>query len=204
MYHSKFGLQRPPHSFAFLSSPMRHTSAIPDFYYFTFAAYEPFLCFMGLLGTMADPKSTHDGQAPWPASAPPPDMLPRATLVTIMQLAHVCCLFGIINLFVLTAARRHLQHNLALQEKIVSALMVPLLIGDILHLTITLWALGDDKWDVLNWSPMLLTTVILGCSLLIPRICWHLGIGRYVDSRDGHYLKTSNSAGYFDRKTQYS
>ena len=67
----------------------------------------------------------------------------------------------------------------------VSALLTPLLIGDFLHLYLTLWALGDERWDFQNWSPMLIITVVLGLTLLVPRIMWQLGIARYVDSRDG-------------------
>lgn len=32
---------------------------------------------------------------------------------------------------------------------------------------------------------MLWLTVILGLSLLVPRVAWHLGIGRYTEYRDG-------------------
>ncbi|PFH52780.1 hypothetical protein AMATHDRAFT_1825 [Amanita thiersii Skay4041] len=159
---------------------MHPGSALPDFYYFCFAIYEPFLTVLGFIGTCFDPKTTHDAQAPWTSHSPPPLELPKATLVTMVQLAHVCALVGVINFFVLSAARKHLHSNLALQEKIVSALLTPLLIGDILHIYVTLWALGDEKWRIRDWSPMLWSTVILGLTLLIPRAAWHLGIGRYV------------------------
>jgi hypothetical protein len=92
---------------------------------------------------------------------------------------------GVVNFFVLTAIRKHLSMHLAVQEKIVRALMTPLLMGDCMHLYVTLWALGDEKWDILQWSPMLWTTIVLGFTLMIPRIMWHLGIWRYVDARDG-------------------
>ena len=59
-----------------------------------------------------------------------------------------------------------------------------LLIGDFLHVLITLWALGDRKWDVWSWSPLLWTTLLLGLTLLVPRAMWHLGIWRYVHTRD--------------------
>ncbi|KAF8914694.1 hypothetical protein CPB85DRAFT_1297880 [Mucidula mucida] len=164
-------------------------SALPDFYYFVFAAYEPLLCIIGFLGTLADPKSTHDGQAPWTLDVHPPDTLPRASLVTIIQLAHVCALMGVVNFFVLTAVRRHLSANPALQEKLVFSLLCPLLMGDIMHLYLTLWSQGDHKWDVFNWSPMLWATVGIGFTLIVPRVFWHLGIGRYMDSRDSYLLK---------------
>jgi hypothetical protein len=105
----------------------------------------------------------------------------------MIQLAHVCALLGLVNLFVLSAVRTHLKDSPALQEKIVRSLFTPLLLGDIFHLSLTIWALGDQKWNIYSWSPMLWTTFILGFSLMIPRICWHLGLGRYVDSRDATF-----------------
>lgn len=160
-------------------------SSLPDFYYFCFAAYEPFLTTLGLLGAFADPITTHNSQAPWPPNTEPLTDLPRATLVTTLQLAHVCGLIGIINFFVFTACRQHLHKDPALQEKIAYSLLTPLLIGDIVHLYVTLWGLGDQRWAFWEWSPMLWTTVLLGLTLLVPRVAWHLGVGRYMDKRDG-------------------
>jgi len=175
-----------------MQSSSRPSSAIPRSYYIIFAVYEPLLCLIGFIGACSDPKTTHDGQAPWPAHSPPPDKLPRASLVTVIQLAHVCFLIGVVNYFVLSAARKHLGSYPPLQEKIVFSLLTPLLIGDVLHLYVTIWALGDEKWKFSTWSPMLWTTIGLGLTLMVPRICWHLGIGRYVHSRDG--LQRENSA----------
>ncbi|KAF8812499.1 hypothetical protein BYT27DRAFT_7133211 [Phlegmacium glaucopus] len=164
-------------------------SAIPDFYYFCFGAYEPFLTTVGFLGALVDPTGTHNAQAPWSKDVPPYKILPPATLVTIVQLSHVCALLGLVNLFLLSAARTHLKEQPALQEKIVFSLFTPLLIGDVFHLGVTFWALGDQKWNFSNWTPMLWVTFILGLTLMVPRICWHLGIGRYVDFRDGSFRK---------------
>jgi hypothetical protein len=93
------------------------------------------------------------------------------------------------NFFVLSAARQHLHAQPALQEKIVCALLTPLVVGDGLHFYVTLWALGDERWDVTQWTPMVWTVIVLGLSMMIPRIAWHLGIGRYVDKRDGQSVK---------------
>ncbi|KIM46124.1 hypothetical protein M413DRAFT_441184, partial [Hebeloma cylindrosporum] len=130
---------------------MPSKSAIPDFYYFCFGAYEPFLTFVGFLGAIA---CAHNSQAPWSIDVLPYKSLPTATLVTMIQLAHVCALLGLVNLFVLSAVRTHLKDNPALQEKIVLSLLTPLLLGDIFHLSLTLWALGDQKWNIHSWSPM--------------------------------------------------
>jgi hypothetical protein len=171
-----------------------HLTALPDFYYFCFGGYEPFLTFVGLLGTFSDPVSTHNSQAPWPKDskiAPfTPTTFPRATLVSVIQLAHVCALLGLINLFVLTTTRKYLHSQPALQEKILWALFTPLLLGDVAHIAVTLWALGPDRWNVASWTPMVWATVVLGLSIMIPRICWHLGIARYVDTRDGAFEKS--------------
>ncbi|KAJ6536631.1 hypothetical protein B0H10DRAFT_2246307 [Mycena sp. CBHHK59/15] len=142
-------------------------SAIPGPYYFAFAVYEPLLTTLGFLGTLVDPKGTHDYQAPWPGGTPP-DTLPLATRITIIQLGHVCALLGLLNVFMLSTARTHLSAQPALQEKIVSALLTPLLIADVVHLYLTLWALGDQRWDFKNWGPMLVATVSLGLTLLVP------------------------------------
>lgn len=111
--------------------------------------------------------------------------------MTIIQLAHVCALMGLLNVFILTAARKHLAAQPALQEKIVRALFIPLVVGDFMHIYLTLWALGDNRWDITSWSPMLWTTVLAGLSLLIPRVMWHLGIWRYADARDRAALRAS-------------
>jgi hypothetical protein len=124
-------------------------------------------------------------QAPWPSHISPPRQLPLATRVTIVQLAHVCGLLGLINFFLLRAARQHLSSQPVLQEKVVAGLLTPLVIGDVLHIAFTLWALGDVRWNVSEWTVVIWLTVLIGLALLIPRIAWHMGIGRYMDSRDG-------------------
>ncbi|KAF7301723.1 hypothetical protein MIND_00737900 [Mycena indigotica] len=163
---------------------MHQPSPLPPHYFAIFAIYEPILTTLGFLGALLDPKSTHDNQAPWP-SGRPPDSFPLATKLTIVQLGHVSGLLGLLNVCLLSTARAHLSLQPALQEKIVSALLTPLLVGDIVHIYLTLWALGDHRFDLRNWSPMLVVTIVGGISLLIPRLCWVLGIARYVDSRDG-------------------
>jgi hypothetical protein len=129
-------------------------------------------------------------QAPWPGGMPPAAALPHATFVTIVQLGHVCALLGSLNFFVLSAARRHLAHAPALQEKIVGAVLTPLLIGDVTHLVTTFWALGADRWDWRNYGATLWIVIVTGLSLLAGRVCWHLGIGRYVDMRDNVKLQS--------------
>lgn len=75
-----------------------------------------------------------------------------------------------------------------MQEHMVRALLTPLLIGDVLHLVLTLYALGEERWHFEMWSSTSWLTMLLGLSLLGPRVAWHLGIGRYVDERDGRVI----------------
>jgi len=167
---------------------MPPTSAIPGLYWLIFGLYEPLLTIAGFFGVVLDPKKAHDQQAPWPLSGPP-DAMPLATRVTILQLAHVAGLLGLINAFVLSACRKYLVAHPAIQEKVVGALLLPLLLGDFLHIGITLWALGDSRWDVTQWGVLLWITMLTGISLMVPRVMWHMGVGRYVDGRDGRTTK---------------
>ena len=106
-----------------------------------------------------------------------------------MQLAHTVGLLGSLNAFLLWAARKHLWSQPAIQEKVVGALLTPLLLGDFLHLFLTLWAIGDDRWEVHKWQGTLWITIVSGFALMIPRLAWHLGVGRYMESRDGQIPK---------------
>lgn len=106
-----------------------------------------------------------------------------------MQLAHTVALLGSLNIFVLWAARKHLWSQPAVQEKVVGALLTPLLLGDFLHIFLTLWAIGDERWVVQKWQGTLWITIISGFTLMIPRLAWYLGVGRYMESRDGLSVK---------------
>lgn len=88
----------------------------------------------------------------------------------------------------LWAARKHLWSQPAIQEKVVGALLTPLLLGDFLHIVLTLWALGEGRWNISQWEGILWITIASGFTLMIPRIAWHLGIGRYVEARDGRQV----------------
>lgn len=101
------------------------------------------------------------------------------------QLGHMAALLGFLNYFILKAAREHLAFRLDLQERIVSALLTPLVVGDIVHLALTFWALGPNGLDWRTWGVTTWSVVMGGVSLLIPRVCWHLGKGRYMHKRDG-------------------
>ncbi|TRM67757.1 hypothetical protein BD626DRAFT_564663 [Schizophyllum amplum] len=168
---------------------MAPASAVPDVYYYIFGLYEPVLAFLGFIGVLADPKAMHDSQATDPATATP---LARATLVTIIQLGHTCALLGLLNLCILRALRAHLAAVPAIQERLATALLTPLLVGDVLHIVLTLWALGDARWDLADWSATTWATVVLGLTLLVPRAGWHAGVGRYVDTRDGAFQRMAD------------
>ena len=135
---------------------------------------------------IVDGTQTYVQQAPWPQGVEPAEALPKAAVVTLLQLAHTVGLLGSINVFVLWAARKHLWSQPAIQERVVAALLTPLLFGDFLHIALTLWALGEERWDVSQWTGTLWVTVVTGLTLMIPRMAWHMGVGRYVERRDGH------------------
>ena len=104
---------------------------------------------------------------PWPAGVALPQTLPAATTVTLLQLAHTCGLLGIINFFVLTAIRD--LRSPALQEKVAASLLTPLVVTDISHILVTLYAIGDTRWRVDEWPSIVWITIATGLTLLIPR-----------------------------------
>lgn len=97
----------------------------------------------------------------------PPETLPAATTVTVLQLAHTCALLGIINFFVLTAVRQ--LRSPALQEKMAASLFTPLLVSDFSHILVTLYGIGGTRWEVREWPFMVWITIVTGLTLLIPR-----------------------------------
>lgn len=104
---------------------------------------------------------------PWPVGVALPETLPAATIVTMLQLAHTCALLGILNFFILTAARD--LRSPALQEKMAASLFTPLLVSDITHILVTLYGIGDTRWNVDEWPSIIWITIITGLTLLIPR-----------------------------------
>ena len=85
----------------------------------------------------------------------------------MLQLAHTCALLGILNFFILTAARD--LRSPALQEKMAASLFTPLLVSDITHILVTLYGIGDTRWNVDEWPSIIWITIITGLTLLIPR-----------------------------------
>lgn len=110
---------------------------------------------------------THNMNGPWPVGVALPETLPAATTVIMLQLAHTCALLGIINFFVLTAVRG--LRSPALQEKIAMSLFTPLLVSDVSHILVTLYGIGDTRWNVDEWPSIIWITIITGLTLLIPR-----------------------------------
>ena len=116
---------------------------------------------------------------PWPVGVVLPESLPSATTVTTLQLAHTCALLGIINFFVLTAIRD--LRSPALQEKMAKSLFTPLLVSDVSHILVTLYGIGDARWNVGEWPSIVWITIITGLTLLIPRFV--LARGSYFQFR---------------------
>jgi hypothetical protein len=125
--------------------------------------------------------------------------LPTATYVTVVQYGHFRFLFGMSNAIYIPLVLKHLAGNLALQETFLTAFLGPLLIGDLMGIIFALWGHGrlnlgeigmDGQSEFVkavssesDWSLWVL--LVLEMSVLIPRLMWVLGIGRYLHRRDG-------------------
>jgi len=126
--------------------------------------------------------------------------LPPAVRTIICQAVVAHAVIGLLIASVLRAIRR--LPSPALQEKIAKSLMISLAIGDVLHLFGTFYGIGDIRWKVEDWPQVLWLNIIVGLALFIPRyvgttpnprggansyhyrVCWLLGIGRFVATRD--------------------
>jgi len=97
-----------------------------------------------------------------------------------MVIAHA--IIGFINASVLRAIRG--LPSSTLQENIARSLLIPLTVGDALHLFGAFYGIGDVRWRTGDWPQVLWLSVIVGTAFFIPRACWFLGIGRYVATRD--------------------
>lgn len=125
--------------------------------------------------------------------------LPPAVRTTICQAVVAHAVIGLLIASVLGAIRK--LPSPALQEKIARSLMISLAIGDVLHLFGTFYGIGDVRWKAEDWPQVLWLNIIVGLALFIPRyagttpnprggdsyhyrVCWLLGIGRFVATRD--------------------
>lgn len=116
-----------------------------------------------------------------------------------MVVAHA--VIGCISFSVLRAVRK--LPSPALQEDIARSLLIPLAIGDILHLFGTFYGIGEVRWRTKDWPQVLWLSIFVGIALFVPRyvrttpcwrscgsnkfhyrVCWLIGVGRYVATRD--------------------
>jgi hypothetical protein len=125
-----------------------------------------------------DPFQVHDQKTPWPEEKP----LPLATRVVMIQYAHFDFLFALCNLIFLPLLKSYLAGQLELQEKFLMPYFRLLLLGDLAHVGFAVWG----WWDVgfWGWSVEKMGRMFLTLTVLLPRLAWVLGFGRYVHERD--------------------
>ena len=127
------------------------------------------------------------------------EVLPPTVHAIICQTAVAHVVIGCISASILRTIRR--LPSQTLQEKMARSLMISLAIGDVLHLFGTFYGIGDVRWKAEDWPQVLWLNIIVGLALFIPRyagttpnprggdsyhyrVCWLLGIGRFVATRD--------------------
>jgi hypothetical protein len=50
-----------------------------------------------------------------------------------------------------------------------TSLLAPLLVTDFSHILVTLYGIGDTRWNIDEWPSIVWITIITGLTLLIPR-----------------------------------
>ncbi|KAF9780145.1 hypothetical protein BJ322DRAFT_1221113 [Thelephora terrestris] len=160
--------------------PRPHKSAVSTFYYVVFGVIEPLLTLASLLEAVLDPEKLINRHGPWKSDFKGAPGVPPVTAREIAcQIALAHAVIGLINASVLRAIRR--LPSQASQEKIAKSLFLPLAIGDVSYLFEVLYGTGNVRWKFGDWPRI---NVIVGIGFFIPRVCWLLGIGRYVETRD--------------------
>ena len=127
------------------------------------------------------------------------EVLPPTVHAIICQTTVAHVVIGCISASILRTIRR--LPSRTLQEKMARSLMISLAIGDVLHLFGTFYGIGDVRRKVEDWPQVLWLSIVIGIALFIPRyvettpsprggnrshyrVCWLLGVGRFVATRD--------------------
>jgi len=159
-------------------------SAVPTFYYVVFGIVEPLITFASLLEGIFDPgkvrtsakcykrklRSTQmiSRHEPWLSSfTEASGTLPPTVHAVVCQAVVTHAIIGLVGASVLRAIVR--LPSPALQEKIARSLLIPLTVGDVLHLFGTFYGICDVRWKTRDWPQALWLSVIIGIALLIPR-----------------------------------
>jgi len=158
-------------------------SAVPTFYYIAFGIIEPLITFASLLEGILDPWKVIDRHGGWQGtSTGAPGVPPTTAHAIVCQMVVAHAIIGFVCASVLRAIRS--IPSPTLQEKIAKSLLVPLAIGDVLYQFGVFYGIGDARWRSRDWPQALWLNVVVGITIFIPRVCWLLGIGRYVATRD--------------------
>ncbi|BEJ17910.1 hypothetical protein CspHIS471_0701870 [Cutaneotrichosporon sp. HIS471] len=156
---------------------------LPPFYYYFFSLVEPGLSVAGALYAAFRPETYAADLLPSGV-----EKLTQAvgnTLRGRMMCGQLgsCFLVLAMNSFSLVPVFR--RQTPALCEKLTSALLVPLLIGDFTHIILTLVALpGTLAFEPWNWTQLIHGNVSITLGLIVMRMLWFLGVGRQSPAAD--------------------
>jgi hypothetical protein len=105
----------------------------------------------------------------------------------MIQYAHFDFLFALCNLIFLPLLTSYLVGQLELQEKFLTPYLRLLLLGDLAHVGFAAWGwwgAGLWGWNLERWG-----RTVLMMTVLLPRLAWVFGLGRYVHKRDQTKVK---------------
>jgi hypothetical protein len=112
--------------------------------------------------------------------------------VTLLQLIVVLLAAALTSVSFIHTTRRYFAHDPAAQEIIYRSLFGVLLLSDVAHMYVTLYGMGPEmRWAFGKWTGLIWVTIGVTITLLIPRVLWHLGVGRdvVIESRNARERK---------------
>jgi hypothetical protein len=102
--------------------------------------------------------------------------LPRPVLQVVLQLANCYLLVGLMSAVVMRTT---------VESRVISALIAALLIGDIGHVGVSVYALGNDFWSPLKWSSVDLGNIPFTTFLAVNRVAYFISIQKPKAQRRG-------------------
>ena len=128
----------------------------------------------GLLAFITDPQSSVNDQIPHVA----PHAVQQNEMLVLMQFNWILFLLSIIGVNILTSTK---------EPRVVRAYIRSLCFGDMGHIGVTMYMLGESRFDYASWTPLVWGNVAFTSFLLVFRCLYLLGFlgeGGHLASRE--------------------
>ncbi|KIY63244.1 hypothetical protein CYLTODRAFT_403505 [Cylindrobasidium torrendii FP15055 ss-10] len=153
--------------------------ALTGFYKFLFLYFEPFSTSFPALMILFFPGAAwfYNELVPWGLEVPA--SLDARTRLAVWQLGNCYLLLGMVSSLVFRAIRDSVPKDLAVQERLVGALLTCLAIADVTHVGASFLGLPEAiRYDFGSWNLTTHGNITFTLFLFFSRLAWFAGLGR--------------------------